>query len=464
MATKNSIHFEVSERKILLRLFDVAFALIGLYFISIEFEFDYFYLTKENWTWPVVLAIYITSIGTVFELYDLQASSKLDVTFKNVVLTASFTVLFYLLTPFITPFLPEKRVQIIYFYLTILIAIFIWRIAYTTLINSPRFYKKVLLIADVSDVAAMVKIISDSDPNYDIIGFVNSDIKVDDQINFKGLKEFKSDEILDVVKEQGISEIVVASNNAEVITPELYNSLIILLEKGHVIREYTQVYEAITHRIPVQFVGKDFYKYFPFSRSNQNRLYLFFSRTLDIVISIIGLLTGLVFLPIILFGNLIANKGPLFYKQERVGKNGKLFNIIKFRTMIKNAEKDGAQWANKNDDRITVFGNFLRRTRLDELPQFLNVLKGDMALIGPRPERPVFVKELNQIIPFYETRHIIKPGLTGWAQVKMRYVSTVDDSLKKLQYDLFYIKRRSFFLDINIIVKTISTVIYYRGQ
>ena len=170
------------------------------------------------------------------------------------------------------------------------------------------------------------------------------------------------------------------------------------------------------------------------------------------------------FLPIIITGNLIANKGSLFYKQERVGKNGTLFNIIKFRTMIKNAEKDGVQWAGQNDIRITVFGDFLRRTRLDELPQFLNVLKGDMALIGPRPERPFFVKELNQLIPFYETRHIIKPGLTGWAQVKMRYVSTVDDSLKKLQYDLYYIKRRSFFLDINIIVKTISTVLYYRGR
>ena len=112
----------------------------------------------------------------------------------------------------------------------------------------------------------------------------------------------------------------------------------------------------------------------------------------------------------------------------------------------------------------TSFGRFLRNTRLDELPQFINVMKGQMALIGPRPERPVFVEKLSEQIPFYETRHIIKPGLTGWAQVKMRYGSSVEDSLTKLQYDLFYIKRRSFFLDINIIVKTISTVLYYRGQ
>ena len=206
MSNKSSIHFEVSERKILLRLFDVLFALGGLYVISRQFEFDYFYITKENWIWTVILSLYITMIGTVFELYDLQASSKLDVTFKNVVLTASFTVLFYLLTPFITPFLPEKRIQIIYFYLTILVAMFLWRIAYATLINSPRFYKKVLLIADASDIAPMVNIISESDPNYDIVGYVNSDREIKESISFKGLKEFNANEIVAIVAENGISE------------------------------------------------------------------------------------------------------------------------------------------------------------------------------------------------------------------------------------------------------------------
>jgi lipopolysaccharide/colanic/teichoic acid biosynthesis glycosyltransferase len=150
--------------------------------------------------------------------------------------------------------------------------------------------------------------------------------------------------------------------------------------------------------------------------------------------------------------------------QQRVGKNAKPFNIIKLRTMIINAEQNGAQWTKKNDNRITPFRNILRRLRLDEIPQVLNVLKGDMSIIVPRPERPYFVTELAKIIPFYETRHIIKPGLTGWAQIQCRYGSSVEDSLIKLQYDLFYIKHRSIFLDINIIVKTVSTILYYRGQ
>ena len=132
--------------------------------------------------------------------------------------------------------------------------------------------------------------------------------------------------------------------------------------------------------------------------------------------------------------------------------------------MIKNAEKDGMKWAQKNDSRVTKFGKFLRRARIDEIPQFINVLKGEMSLIGPRPERPFFVQELSRIIPFYETRHIVKPGLTGWAQVNSRYGSTIDDSLIKLQYDLYYIKHRSLFLDLNIVIKTLSTIIFFRGQ
>jgi exopolysaccharide biosynthesis polyprenyl glycosylphosphotransferase len=455
----------MSERKILLRIFDVVFALLGLYFVSNQFSFDYFAITKENWIWTFVLSAYITIIGTVFELYDLQASSKLDVTFKNVVLTTSFTVLFYLLTPFLTPFLPEKRLQILFFYLTILIAIFIWRVAYTTLINSPRFYKNVLLVADTSDVSNIVSTLSQADPNYDIVGYISSDAKnINDTVSFKGLKEFDAKDIEATVYKYSISEIIIASTDENTMTPSLTNKLIRLLENGYVIREYSQVFEAITHRIPVEYAGKDFYKYFPFSRSNQNRLYLLFSRTLDIVVSLLGFVLMVLLVPLILLFNLIWNRGSLFYRQERVGKNGKPFSILKFRSMIVNAEKDGAQWAAKNDTRITTFGNILRRSRIDELPQFFNVLTGDMALIGPRPERPIFVKELTEEIPFYETRHVIKPGLTGWAQVKMRYGSSVDDSLRKLQYDLYYIKQRSFFLDINVIVKTISTVLYYRGR
>ena len=185
---------------------------------------------------------------------------------------------------------------------------------------------------------------------------------------------------------------------------------------------------------------------------------------MEVLISVLGLLFGAVLLPFIVLGNILGNRGKLFYTQERVGKNGELFRIYKFRTMVKNAEANGAEFSSLNDNRVTPFGTFLRKTRIDEFPQFINILKGDMAVIGPRPERPVFVKEIAEIMPFYETRHVIRPGLTGWAQVNYPYGESLEDSLIKLQYDLYYIKHRSVFLDLNITIKTISTVLFYRGQ
>ena len=462
--SKNGIHFQVSERKLMLRGLDMVMVILGLYILGSFFEYAYLEINWENRVAILILLFYVMVFGTVFELYDLQKSSQLDVTFQTIVLTVSTSVLFYFLTPVLTPFLPEKRLQIIYFYLTIVCFLFLWRIAYVTLISSPRFHKRVLLVGEITNMDAFAKSLRQSDPNYKIVGYVNCELTKADQTQCNDIMEYQADQLLKVIEDQKVSEVVVASNNSETITAEIYSDFMTLLERGFTIREYTQVYEEIMYRVPIQFIGKDFYKYFPFSRSNQNTLYLFFQRLLDIIFSMLGLFVGVLIVPFIFMGNFIGNKGPLFYRQERVGKNGKLFKIVKLRSMIINAEANGAKWAEVNDVRITKFGKFLRRSRIDEVPQFINIIKGEMSVIGPRPERPFFVSELSEVIPFYQTRHIIKPGLTGWAQVKTRYGASVDDSLTKLQYDLFYIKHRSIFLDLNIMVKTLSTVLFYRGQ
>lgn len=462
--SKKGNHLNISERKVLLRVFDIVSIFLVLSFVSKTFDFDYFTITENSWKWILVLIVYVSVFGTVFELYDLQKSSKIEKISTSIVLTVSITVLFYFLTPFFTPILPDNRLQIVYFYFAMLTALFIWRFAYLTFIVSPRFHKKVLIVGEVSNIENIIETFKKSDPNYKIVGYVNCEVNKEERIRLNGITEYSPNKIREIIKKENISEIVVASYNVETITYEIYYALISLLEEGIPIREYTQIYEDLAQRVPVQFVGKDFYKYFPFSRSNQNKLYLFFRRFFDILISAVGILLGLLFLPFVLLGNLLANRGSLLYHQDRIGKNGKVFRMIKYRTMIKNAEKSGAVWAKKNDERVTPFGRFMRHSRIDEIPQFLNVLKGDMSLIGPRPERPFFVKELSQVLPFYETRHIIKPGLTGWAQVKTRYGSSVDDSLVKLQYDFYYIKHRNFFLDVNILVKTLTTVIFFRGQ
>lgn len=462
--SKNNIHFEISERKILLRILDVFSVLFLLYLVGIIFDFDYFKINSEHWMWSIVLAIYLTVFATIFELYNLQKASKFDVVVKNVIVTSSVTVLFYLLTPYYTPMLPSNRLQIVYFFLAINLAMLAWRYTYIILISAPRFYKRVVLIAHAGDISAIVTSLQRSDPNYRVVGYYNTAPNVEAQVENSEIKHFEMADIRRVINDKTISEIVVATRLSEGMTVELNNQLIKLLEHGIPIREYTQVYEELTRRIPVKYVERDFYRYFPFSRSNQNKLYLFFNRIMDLFISVVGLLFGIVLLPILLIGNLLGNRGSLFYSQTRVGKNGQHFKIFKLRSMVKNAEVAGAQFAKPKDVRITKFGRFLRRSRFDEIPQFINVIKGEMSIIGPRPERPEFVADLIEKIPFYEVRHLVKPGVTGWAQVNAKYGSSQEDSLEKLQYDLYYIKHRSLFLDITIIIKTLSTIIFFRGQ
>ena len=464
MKKYKDIHFEVSERKILLRIFDVISVLLSLYLVGIAFQFNYFNISTTNFYWTIVLGIYLNFIGSVFEMYNLQVASNQFQIIKSIILTSSITVLVYLLTPVYTPVLPSNRLQILIFYIAIFMALFIWRMIYVRFFASNRFSKKVILICDKEQLKELVFALESADPHYRVLGFVNSDsanTKSSDNLKIKNIDINLLEEF---VKLNSISEIVIASQKTDGITVNLYNQLINLLENGYIIREYTQVYENITQRIPVQYVSRDFYRYFPFSRSNQNHFYLIMMRLFEIVISLTGLAIGVIILPLILIGNLFGNKGKLFYTQERVGKNGKIFNIVKYRTMVKNAEEEGAVFATTNDSRVTPFGKIMRKSRMDEIPQFLNILKGDMAVIGPRPERPIFVSEIAEVMPFYETRHVIKPGLTGWAQVNYSYGETINDSLIKLQYDLYYIKHRSIFLDVNIIFKTMSTVLLYRGQ
>lgn len=467
MPTKNKVHFEISERKVLLRIVDVISVLLALYAVGIVFNFNYFQFSTTNFYWTFVLAIYLTVFGTVFEMYNLQVASNQVQVIKSIVLTTTTTGLVYLLTPVLTPVLPSNRLQILFFYLAIFSALFIWRLLYVAFFASNRFTKQVILICDRDQLHELVEGLEHADPHYKVVGYINSD-QHDTQgsaiHSIPSLRAIDSANLSNFVASNAVSEVVVAAQNTEGITAQLYTQLIQLLENGHMIKEYTQVYESLTQRIPVQYVARDFYRYFPFSRSNQNHLYLISIRSIDLIVGVAGLIIGTAILPFILIGNACANRGNLMYTQDRVGKNGQVFKIIKFRTMVKNAEANGAVFTTLNDSRVTPFGKFMRKARLDEFPQFYNIIKGEMSVIGPRPERPVFVDEISKTMPFYETRHIIKPGLTGWAQVNYAYGESLNDSLIKLQYDLYYIKHRSIFLDINICVKTLSTILFYRGQ
>lgn len=464
MNKSKKIHFQVSERKVLLRIFDVCFIILALYFIGNILNLQYLLDSTSNFYCIILLAFYINVVGTVFEMYNLQVASNQFPIMKSSILTASTTVLFYLLTPVFSAVLPKNRFQILIFYFTVIIALLLWRFFYVKFLASNRFVQKVVLVCNSSQVEELILGLENSDPHYRVVAFVNSDSLSVNEEKYDFIQNLKIEDLVPFINKNNLFEIVVASQRTEDITVALYQQLLHLLKRGITIREYTHVYEQKTQRIPVHYITRDFYRFFPFNRSNNNQLYLLHIKIIEIVLSILGLTFGLLILPFILIGNAIGNKGKLFYTQERVGINGKIFQILKFRTMINNAEKEGAVFSTPNDCRVKPFGKFMRKARIDEIPQFFNILKGEMAVIGPRPERPFFVKEIAKIMPFYETRHVIRPGLTGWAQVNYAYGESMQDSLIKLQYDLYYIKHRSVFLDLSITIKTISTILFYRGQ
>ncbi|HEY1150899.1 MAG TPA: TIGR03013 family XrtA/PEP-CTERM system glycosyltransferase [Pseudoduganella sp.] len=198
---------------------------------------------------------------------------------------------------------------------------------------------------------------------------------------------------------------------------------------------------------------------------DQSFVRTFMKRTFDVLVSLAILVLSLPIMVLTAIAIALEDGAPLFYQQERVGKDGHVFKVLKFRSMYKNAEKNGTpQWASKNDPRITRVGNIIRKLRIDELPQILNVLKGEMSFVGPRPERPFFVNQLNERVPFYDVRHSIKPGITGWAQVRYGYGDSIEDALQKLQYDLYYVKNNSLLLDVLVLIDTFKVVMFRGGR
>ena len=234
---------------------------------------------------------------------------------------------------------------------------------------------------------------------------------------------------------------------------------------GICVRTMSEFYERYTGRVPLEYAGHDLHVVLPADRKAGYRLYAALWRAIEFALACLGCAMLALVIPLVWLANRLTSPGDLFYRQKRVGRGGKVFEIVKFRSMIMDAEKySGAVWAEEDDPRITPLGRFLRKTRIDELPQFWNVLKGDMGLIGPRPERPEFVSQLDREIPYYRARHTLRPGLTGWAQVQYRYGSSVDDARIKLQYDLHYIKHRGPYLDLRILLKTVNVVLGMQGH
>ncbi len=268
------------------------------------------------------------------------------------------------------------------------------------------------------------------------------------------------DDIPSIVASRGVMRVVVSLADARGRMP--MERLLDMKLSGVQFAHLASVYEEYTGKIAVENLRPSwliFSEGFKISRAG-----IAAKRAFDIVAAGVGLILAAPIMLVVALLVRLTSPGPAMYHQQRVGRHGRLFTVHKFRSMRQDAEAaTGAVWASRNDDRVTPIGRFLRKTRLDELPQLFNVLRGEMSMVGPRPERPEFVEDLTRQIPFYRQRHVVKPGVTGWAQVCYTYGASVGDALEKLQYELYYIKNMSFALDLFILFKTVQTVVLKRG-
>ncbi|MFY0687754.1 MAG: exopolysaccharide biosynthesis polyprenyl glycosylphosphotransferase [Cyclobacteriaceae bacterium] len=448
-----SFNFSISERKVLLLIIDNAIALVGLYVYNLLISGSIvflFYLSVG------FFLSYNLILNGIFKTYNLQiASSSRKLHLILFVYLISFSI--YFLTPGITPSIPAKRILVLYLIILLPLSITIWRYFYIVVIHQPVLYTNTLIFG----IPECISFIKEAFPfEKNTYRIVNEKI-VDERnpLDGKAIQEFR-----EILSNQRINTVILAYDNLNSLPAEINEFIELCSLKRIEVYDYLKFYEAVQNALPLSRLGKNLFWYLPFTRANYNLIYKGVHRMIDVFFSFFGLLFFALILPLIYILNIFFNRGPLFFRQLRVGRGGDEFNLVKLRSMVTDAEKDGAKMAVKNDARVTRFGKILRKFRFDELPQFWNVMKGEMSLIGPRPERKVFVDQLSEQIPFYDMRHMVKPGITGWAQVKYKYGENLEDSYKKLEYDLYYIKNRSIILDIRIIIDTINTVIFSKGQ
>ncbi|MEF8847360.1 MAG: sugar transferase [Candidatus Paceibacterota bacterium] len=281
---------------------------------------------------------------------------------------------------------------------------------------------------------------------------LEQEIKDNPQLGYTSQGFLNNENIKQQVKDKNLDTVVVAKKLED--NPGLAQQLYQCLPLRVDFIDLAQAYEELLHEVPVDHLNQSWF--LENLAEGKKQVYDKLKRLEDVVLSILFIIITSPLWLLFAISIKIEDQGKVFLAQKRVGIMGEKLTLYKFRSMVENAEKNGAQWAKDGDKRVTKTGKFMRKTHLDELPQMINILKGDISLIGPRPERPQFVKKLNERIPHYSLRHIIKPGFTGWAQIKFRYARSLEDSQQKFQYDLYYIKNRSLFLDLGILLKTLQ--------
>lgn len=476
----NPLRLEVSERRFVLHAGDLALILLGilgafaLWTRIAQLPFD-IALLRDQALWIALIGIGWITWLSINDLYDLRRAAQISLSAKRIALGGLAIGIVYLIYFFLsalpltalgfanlsrgtTPLRLAPAIAIAGSTLLLMA----WRVGYAIVLGRPHARRRVIVLG-AGNAGSTIATVLRGHTVFDLIGFIDDDTrKIGTRIaDAPVISDHHA--MTNIVETCAIDEIVVAIS--EQVKGSLFQAIMDCHERGITITPMPLLYEELTGKVAIEHIGSQWYVALPFETHPFGTLHRIGKRALDFAC---GLLLGIVFLislPLIALAIKLDSPGPVFYTQDRMGLHGKQFKVMKFRSMRQDAERDGqAKWATKNDDRITRVGRFIRKTRIDELPQTWNVIKGEMSMVGPRPERPQFISKLQRQIPFYRTRLAAKPGLTGWAQVSYGYGATVEDAMVKLQYDLYYIKHQSLWFDLKIMLRTVAVVLKMKGQ
>jgi exopolysaccharide biosynthesis polyprenyl glycosylphosphotransferase len=464
-----------AERRLLLWLVDVLALNAGL-LLALALRFGYAFSWRTLGAAPVYFLL-LTALwfawALFFDCYELPATADASHSAWRTGRAGLVTALCYLAIPYLTPQFPTSRLSAFLFLGLATVSVPAWRVLYAAVFVQPAFERRVLIVGAGLSGAELARVLAATPgrgnpyagSGYQAVGFVDDDpAKVGTQVAGLPVLGNRHD-LRRLGDECKVDMVVVAITHPGEIHPELLQGLLDCREQGLSLLPMTALYEQLTGRVAVGHVGGNLHLVLPLQDSATRRPFEAFKRLADLGAAVVGLITVVLIAPWVAVANGLWSPGPLFYRQTRIGRGGQPFQMLKFRSMISAAEAEcGAVWASEDDPRVTPAGRVLRRMRLDELPQMWNVLKGEMSLVGPRPERPEFVASLAAQVPFYQARHAVRPGVTGWAQVRYPYGSSVEDARVKLEYDLYYIKHQGLYLELSILAKTAAVMLGLSGR
>ncbi|HVG18581.1 MAG TPA: TIGR03013 family XrtA/PEP-CTERM system glycosyltransferase [Blastocatellia bacterium] len=421
--------------------------------------------SRRGWTKLLLVTFIVQLAFYLFDLYDLHATRSYRRVLTNLAValgaaTVMLSILFYAL-----PVLELGRGVFLVEMAFVAAIIPAWRLMVAWGEGHPQLgvRERVLILGSGEQAVEIARAtLERRNAGFHVVGFVDNIPELVGKSLINPSVVGLTDDIVMLVERHQVDRIVVAveDRRGKFPTEELLN----LTLSGRVaVEESARYYERLTGKIASEMLRPS---WLIFSRNSRySAVARHVRRVLNAGLAAAGFVLSLPVMILTAIAVKLDSPGPIFYTQERVGMNGRLFKIIKFRSMCTGAEsQSGPVWAEASDPRVTRVGRIIRKLRLDELPQFINVIRGDMNFVGPRPERPVFVERLSEIIPYYSQRHLIKPGLTGWAQIKYPYGASVEDAMEKLRYDLYYIKNQSLLLDAVIVFETVKTVLFGRGS